>query len=69
MTIRTPLSTLLGIDVPILQAPMGGAAVPALAAAVSNAGALGMLGVSWFTPDLLRAMLRETRRLTDRRSP
>jgi nitronate monooxygenase len=66
VTIRTPLSTLLGIDVPILQAPMGGAAVPALAAAVSNAGALGMLGVSWFTPDLLRAMIRETRRLTDR---
>jgi nitronate monooxygenase len=66
VTIRTPLSRLLGIDVPILQAPMGGCASPALAAAVSNAGALGMLGVSFFDLDLMRAIIRETRRLTDR---
>jgi nitronate monooxygenase len=64
--LRTPLCTLLGIDVPIVQAPMGGCAVPALAAAVSNAGGLGMLGVSWFELDLMRAMIRETRRLTAR---
>ena len=64
--IRTALCTLLGIDVPIMQAPMGGCAVPQLAAAVSNAGGFGMLGVSWFELDLMRAMIRETRRLTDR---
>jgi NAD(P)H-dependent flavin oxidoreductase YrpB (nitropropane dioxygenase family) len=31
----------LGIEVPIIQAPMGGAVGPALAAALSNAGGLG----------------------------
>jgi nitronate monooxygenase len=43
----TPLCELLGIEQPIVQAPMGGPAVPPLAAAVSNAGALGMLALSW----------------------
>src|SRR5262249_37713043 len=43
---QTALCKLLGIDVPIIQAPMGGAVGPAIAAAVSNAGALGML-VLW----------------------
>lgn len=38
------LCTLLGIRVPILQAPMAGYATPALAAAVGNAGGLGALG-------------------------
>jgi nitronate monooxygenase len=64
--IRTPLCSLLGIELPILQAPMGGCAVPPLAAAVSNAGGLGMLGVSWFELDVMRAVIGETRRLTDR---
>src|SRR5690349_18502204 len=66
MGLRTPLCDRLGIDVPIVQAPMGTLAVPALAAAVSNAGALGMLGVTWLPPDLVRAFIRETRRMTDR---
>jgi NAD(P)H-dependent flavin oxidoreductase YrpB (nitropropane dioxygenase family) len=44
---RTPLCDLLGIEQPIVQAPMGGPAVPQLAAAVSNARALGMLALSW----------------------
>lgn len=35
----------LGIDLPIIQAPMAGVSSPALAAAVSNAGALGSIGV------------------------
>ena len=35
----------LGIDLPIIQAPMAGVSSPALAAAVANAGALGSLGV------------------------
>jgi len=43
----TPLCDLLGIEHPIVQAPVGAAAVPRLAAAVSNAGALGMLALSW----------------------
>src|SRR5579864_2181238 len=40
---RTPVCDLLGIEHPIVQAAMGGPSVPAFAAAVSNAGALGML--------------------------
>jgi nitronate monooxygenase len=64
--LRTPLCSLLGIDVPIVQAPMGTLAVPALAAAVSNAGALGALGVTWLELPLVREFIRETRRLTGR---
>lgn len=35
----------LGIELPIIQAPMAGVSTPAMAAAVSNAGALGSIGV------------------------
>lgn len=45
-----PISRLLSIHLPILQAPMGRTAPPALAAAMSNAGGLGMLGTSRDTP-------------------
>ena len=41
----TPWSRALGLEVPIVNAPMGGAAGGALAAAVSAAGGLGMIGV------------------------
>jgi nitronate monooxygenase len=61
--VRTPLCDLLGIEQPIVQAPMGGPAVPKLAAAVSNAGALGMLALSW--SDDAAAAVREVRGLTD----
>ncbi|HEY7030635.1 MAG TPA: nitronate monooxygenase [Thermomicrobiales bacterium] len=62
----TAFTRLLGIDVPIVQAPIGGLSTPALAAAVSNAGALGTLSVTWRDPERLRDLLAETRRLTDR---
>jgi nitronate monooxygenase len=42
---RTPVCELLGIEQPIVLAPM--VAVPRLAAAVSNAGALGMVTLTW----------------------
>src|SRR5271170_7954407 len=42
---RSPLLDLLVIDLPIIQAPMAGTSSPAMAAAVSNAGGLGSLGV------------------------
>jgi nitronate monooxygenase len=45
MAVRTPVCELLGIEQPVVQAPM--AAVPRLAAAVSNAGALGMVTLTW----------------------
>jgi nitronate monooxygenase len=59
---RTPLCDLLGIEHPIVQAPMGGPAVPRLAAAVSNAGALGMLALSW--SDNAGGAVRELQALT-----
>jgi len=60
--VRTPVCELLGIEQPIVQAPMS--AVPELAAAVSNAGALGMLALTWSTP--AGDPVRETARLTGR---
>jgi len=50
--------------VPVMQAPIGPAATPALAAAVSEAGGIGSLGASWTEPDALRSQIREVRRLT-----
>ena len=64
--LRTSFCDLFGIDLPIVQAPIGSATCPALAAAVSNAGGLGMLAGTWRDPDSLRRMVRETRELTGR---
>jgi len=61
---KTALCTKLGIEVPIIQAPMGGAVGPRLAAAVSNAGGLGTLPVWVVDVETLRQQVRETRRLT-----
>jgi nitronate monooxygenase len=58
----TAVCELLGIDWPIVQAPM--AAIPGLAAAVSNAGALGMLTLTW--SEDTGAVVRETAALTSR---
>jgi nitronate monooxygenase len=41
--VRTRLCDLLGMEVPIVQAPIGNASCPELVAAVCEAGALGML--------------------------
>jgi nitronate monooxygenase len=60
----TAFTRLLGIDVPIVQAPIGGMAQPRLAAAVSNAGALGMLALTWLDPDQVAPTIRETQGLT-----
>jgi NAD(P)H-dependent flavin oxidoreductase YrpB (nitropropane dioxygenase family) len=61
---KTALCSLLDVELPIVQAPMGGATTPELAAAVSNAGALGTLALSWHPPDAVRAAIRATRALT-----
>jgi nitronate monooxygenase len=45
--LETALTQLLSIDVPVIQAPIGSAATPELAAAVSNGGGLGMLSITW----------------------
>lgn len=56
----------LGMQVPVIQAPMAGVSTPALAAAVSNAGGLGSLGLAAMTPDQAAAAMAETRRLSAR---
>ena len=61
---RTPLCDLFGIDVPIVQAPIGGASVPALAAAVSEAGALGTIALRWTKPENVAALVEDVRTRT-----
>lgn len=63
---RTALCDRLGIEIPIIQAPMGGAVGPSLAAAVSNAGGLGMLVLWRANAEAMRRQIRETRALTSR---
>jgi NAD(P)H-dependent flavin oxidoreductase YrpB (nitropropane dioxygenase family) len=66
VNLRTSFCELAGIAVPVVQAPVGGVSVPSLAAAVSNAGGLGMLAVSWDGPGQLDEKLARTRSLTDK---
>ncbi|EKS70414.1 MULTISPECIES: nitronate monooxygenase [Caballeronia] len=63
---KNALTSLLGIDVPIIQAPMAGVSTPALAAAVSNGGGLGSLGVGAMNAEGARKVIRETRELTSK---
>ncbi len=63
---RTSLCDLLGIEYPILQSGMGGAAGPELVAEVSRAGGLGILAGLRLTGDQLRQGIRRVRELTDR---
>lgn len=60
------LTGLLGIDLPILQAPMAGASTVELAAAVSNAGGLGALGTAMMKVEQVRQETAALRQLTDR---
>jgi nitronate monooxygenase len=60
------LCDLLGIEHPIIQAPMAGADTPALAAAVANAGGLGSIGCAIMTPEQFSAVHAETRAATNR---
>jgi NAD(P)H-dependent flavin oxidoreductase YrpB (nitropropane dioxygenase family) len=65
-TIQTRLCKLLGIEAPIFAAPMGFITGPDLAAAVSNAGGLGIMSFSANPPLVLRDEIRHLRSLTDR---
>jgi len=66
MTLNTPLCAMLGIEHPILLAGMGGVSYAPLAAAVSNAGGYGVLGMAGTTPDFIRDQMQEVRALTDK---
>ena len=56
----------LNLRWPIIQAPMAGVSTPAMAAAASNAGALGSIGVGAAKPDEAARMIDAVRRGTDR---
>jgi NAD(P)H-dependent flavin oxidoreductase YrpB (nitropropane dioxygenase family) len=71
--LRTELCERLGIEVPVILAGMGPVAsggepvaTAELAAAVSQAGGLGVIGGVAYSPDALRAEIRKVRALTDR---
>ena len=63
---ETPLTKLLGIDYPLIQGGMIWCAGGDLAAAVSNAGGLGLIGAGSMKPDLLEHHIDKTQTLTDR---
>ena len=60
------ISELLGIELPIIQAPMAGAQASAMAIAVSNAGALGSLPCAMLTADGLRKELETIKAQTSK---
>lgn len=61
---KTVISELFGIKYPIIQGGMAHVACAELAAAVSNAGGLGLLGSAAMIPDVLRGEIRKARGLT-----
>jgi enoyl-[acyl-carrier protein] reductase II len=64
--LRNRVTELLGVDYPIVQAPMGWIARSALASAVSNAGALGIIETSSGELDAVRAEIARMRELTSK---
>jgi NAD(P)H-dependent flavin oxidoreductase YrpB (nitropropane dioxygenase family) len=62
--IATPFTQKFGIEAPVVAAPI--ATSTELVAAVSNAGGLGLVPITWLGPDDIRRELRATRELTDR---
>ena len=60
------LTELLGVEVPLVQAPMGWIARSQLASAVSNAGGLGIIETSSGELDVIREEIKKMRSLTDK---
>lgn len=63
---KTEITQLLGIEYPIIQGGMAWVAEYHLAAAVSEAGGLGVIGAANAPADWVREQIRETRKLTDK---
>lgn len=66
MTFDNRITRLLGVDIPIVQAPMGFIARAQLASAVSKTGALGIIETSSGQLDVIREEIEKMRELTDR---
>ncbi|KAH7120743.1 oxidoreductase-like protein [Dendryphion nanum] len=68
--LRTTITDLLKIQHPVMLAGMNVAAGPKLAAAVTNAGGLGVIGGVGYTPDMLREQIAELKEyLNDKNAP
>lgn len=68
--IRTPITDLFKINHPVLLAGMNVAAGPKLAAAVTNAGGLGVIGGLSYGPEMLREQIDELKSyLHDKNAP
>ncbi len=66
MEFNNRITRMLGVEVPIVQAPMGWIARSQLAAAVSNSGALGIIETSSGELDVIREEILKMRQLTDK---
>ncbi|MFP6837929.1 MAG: nitronate monooxygenase [Pseudomonadales bacterium] len=66
MQFKNRVTEMLGVEVPVVQAPMGWIARSQLASAVSNAGALGVIETSSGELDAIREEIRKMRELTDK---
>jgi enoyl-[acyl-carrier protein] reductase II len=66
MRFENRVTELLGVEIPIVQAPMGWIARAQLASAVSNAGALGIIETSSGELDAVKAEIQKMRDLTDK---
>ena len=64
--LKTPLCDLLGIEKPVFQGGMAWVAEHKLAAAVSNAGGLGIIGAASAPPEVVREEIRKCKELTDK---
>jgi len=67
-TIRTPLTDQFNLNCPIMLAGMNVAAGPKLAAAVTNAGGLGVIGGVGYTPKMLRKNIQKLKKWLDDKS-
>lgn len=63
---KTRITELLGIEYPIIQGGMAWVAEYHLAAAVSEAGGLGLIGAASAPPEVVREQIREAKKLTDK---
>jgi NAD(P)H-dependent flavin oxidoreductase YrpB (nitropropane dioxygenase family) len=64
--LHTRICETLGVRYPIIQTGMGWVATPELAAAASNAGAIGFLAAATISPDEVEAAILEVKKLTDK---
>src|SRR5215475_15516427 len=63
---RTRIASLLGIEYPIIQGPLGGLSTQRLTATVSNFGGLGSFGAHGLVPSAIKDVIAEIRTLTSK---